>query len=62
MTEMHIGRGWTGNSLEQDCPCPKAACGLVKTIEPLYNNGCEQHSGMKTLRQIHSEENCPANN
>lgn len=60
MKETHIGRSWAGNQLEQDCPCPKAECGLVIASEKFFLNECEQHSGNKTLRQIHDSENCPA--
>ena len=29
MSGLHIGRSWEGTPLEDDCPCHKAACGLV---------------------------------
>lgn len=64
MNEIHIGRSWTGNSLEQECPCPKAACGLVQAEDNNMSltNDCSEHSFLaaKTIRQIHSSENCPA--
>lgn len=59
--EQHIGRSWPGQRpvMEEQCPCPKAACGLVvaSTIAP----GCDQHgmSGAKTIRQNHYESDCP---
>lgn len=61
MDKIHVGRSWTGNKLEEDCPCPKAACGLVLSEHMVdETEKCSQHSGMKTFRQIHTEENCPA--
>lgn len=56
---MHIGRSWTGTALEDDCPCPKADCGLVISEEAVEE--CPQHaiSAAKSLRQLHWDENCP---
>lgn len=53
----HIGRSFSGTRLEDDCPCLKAPCGLVS--DP--SDECDQHALLagKTLRQIHSSENCP---
>lgn len=57
---MHIGRSFVGHPLEDDCPCPQEACGLVDTAKAVPT--CEQHgAGMaKTLRQMHFEAQCPA--
>lgn len=56
---IHYGRSFgTGRWLEDDCPCPKAPCGLV-VGEP--SNECDQHPLVyfKTIRQTHRESNCP---
>jgi hypothetical protein len=55
----HIGRSWSGSPLEDECPCPKAPCGLV--LEDQTAPGCPQHAPerCKTMRQRHSEEECP---
>lgn len=56
---MHIGRSWTGHPLEDDCPCPKAPCGLVISdgVEE-----CPEHSwwAAKTIRQMHLDFQCPS--
>lgn len=63
---MHWGRAWTGHAIEDNCPCPKAPCGLVLGMWPGRGYPeCEQHNPrkpweMKTMRQSHHEENCPA--
>ena len=53
----HVGRSWTGHQLEDDCPCEKAACGLVAYADP----DCPEHDpqAMKTMRQGHKSESCP---
>ena len=53
----HIGRSWSGTKLEDDCPCVKASCGLVASID----DNCGQHSpfAAKTIRQMHTEDDCP---
>jgi hypothetical protein len=55
----HIGRSWDGTSLEDECPCPKAPCGLVSSdaVDP----ACDQHPSerRKTMRQIHTAAVCP---
>jgi hypothetical protein len=58
--KMHIGRSWTGHRLEDECPCPKAPCGLVE-IEFFGDNGCKEHdvSEAKTIRQMHPDYKCP---
>lgn len=56
----HIGRSWSGTRLEDDCPCEKAPCGLVASMD----DSCPQHSpfAIKTIRQMHTEDNCPGEN
>lgn len=58
---MHIGRSFSDTRLEDSCPCPKEACGLVNTnnISP----DCDQHppERAKTLRQVHKSDECPSN-
>lgn len=55
----HIGRSWQSTHLEDACPCPKTACGLVARdrVNPL----CNQHPPMacKTIRQNHRAADCP---
>jgi hypothetical protein len=54
----HMGRSWSGSELEDECPCPKAPCGLVPsdTVDPK----CDQHAPerCKTMRQVHSSAVC----
>lgn len=59
MDNYHIGRSWSGNRLEKDCPCVNAACGLVS----IPSEDCDQHhyTATKTMRQIHDVDNCPGN-
>jgi hypothetical protein len=56
---VHLGRSWVGKELEADCPCGKAACGLVDSeqIDP----ECPQHAldAAKTMRQAHDASACP---
>lgn len=56
----HIGRSWHGTSLEDDCPCGKAPCGLVDTTK--IDPGCSQHAmgAAKTMRQMHLDSWCRA--
>ena len=58
MTDYHMGRSFHDTRLEDECPCPKEACGLVST--PVES--CEQHNVLagKTMRQLHSAGDCPA--
>lgn len=60
MTDHHIGRSFEGHTMEDACPCPQAACGLVtmKTALP----DCPQHAfgAAKTMRQGHPDRDCPA--
>lgn len=56
----HIGRAWAGHKLENECPCVKEDCGLVN-FENIDEN-CPQHAieAGKTMRQYHSDSDCPA--
>lgn len=56
----HIGRSFAGTALEDLCPCPKEKCGLVNADN--VSEDCDQHPIIrsKTLRQIHTSENCVA--
>lgn len=58
---LHVGRGFEGNDLERDCPCGKAPCGLVDSR--LVDQDCVEHGDRftKTLRQMHTPNQCPAN-
>lgn len=63
----HIGRHWPGvytsprlgQTLEEECPCPVEACGLVayENIDP----NCPQHSieAAQTIRSSHPAKDCP---
>ena len=58
MTDIHVGRSWTDNRLEQFCPCPLEPCGLVARDKA--HPDCEEHTTRaRTMRQIHETENCP---
>lgn len=56
----HLGRDWTGHEPEDNCPCPKAACGLV--LADHIRGNCAQHSWThaRSMRQSHPARNCPA--
>lgn len=58
--DLHIGRSWHGTPLEDECPCPKAPCGLVVmgTADPT----CTEHppERAKSMRRIHAADTCPA--
>lgn len=58
--DYHVGRSWHGHELEDDCPCPKAPCGLVRVAAA--DPSCPEHPDerCKTLRQIHLASRCPA--
>lgn len=58
--DMHMGRSFSGTRLEDACPCPKAACGLVITTG-LMTSDCPEHAfaATKTMRQGHRAEQCP---
>lgn len=56
----HVGRSWSGNPLEDECPCIQVSCGLVALEDA--NPDCEQHGinhFPKTMRQGHMEDKCP---
>lgn len=57
---LHIGRSWSAHTLEDGCPCPKAACGLV--VGATVDAACPQHAltAGKAIRQTHAAEQCPA--
>lgn len=57
MPERHIGRSFSGTHIEDECPCPKAPCGLV--IAGKQDPSCLQHRVNKTIRQGHTAEDCP---
>lgn len=56
----HIGRSFTGHSLEDTCPCPQEPCGLIATVR--VDPACPQHplQAGKTIRQSHDAARCPA--
>lgn len=56
--DMHVGRSWAGTRLEDECPCPKAPCGLATGV---FQSGCPEHDPMagKTMRQGHHAADCP---
>ena len=58
---MHAGRSWApAQHLEKDaaCTCPKEPCGLVDVDKYAYD--CPHHQLVKTIRQSHPEDACPA--
>jgi hypothetical protein len=59
LPDMHIGRSWSGQEIEDECPCEQAPCGLV--IIRRVTEECDQHhwSACKTVRQAHQSANCP---
>lgn len=56
---LHLGRSFSGHWLEDDCPCPQEACGLVRWDRAVPE--CDQHSmgSSKTMRQGHQWDKCP---
>ncbi|MEU2180257.1 hypothetical protein [Streptomyces thermolilacinus] len=60
LTVHHIGRSWTGHEIEDNCPCPKAPCGLVPQDQ--VTETCREHhwSTAPTIRQSHPATHCPA--
>jgi hypothetical protein len=56
----HIGRSWEGHRLEDACPCPQAPCGLV--IQDEVDPACPEHpfERVKSIRQSHPADHCPA--
>lgn len=57
MTVWHVGRSFTGTRLEDECPCPKAPCGLVISDE--RDPSCEHHQLYQTTRRGHPADQCP---
>lgn len=61
MNGTHFGRSWSGHPIEDDCPCPKALCGLV--VYGQWADDCDQHNPFRhprTIRQSHPADKCPA--
>jgi hypothetical protein len=56
VSEMHVARGWFDLVFEEECPCEKAACGMV--IIGRFDLECPYHDLTKTIRQGHSSEFC----
>lgn len=56
----HVGRAYVGHTIEDNCPCPKADCGLVSI--DAQDPDCPEHAfqAAKTLRQGHAARDCPA--
>lgn len=56
----HIGRSWTTHEIEDNCPCPKAPCGLV--VQDEVTEACREHhwSAAKSIRQSHPADRCAA--
>lgn len=51
----HIGRGWKGNEIENNCPCEiSEKCGLVTIVDP----ECVEHQKHKNMRQMHAADQC----
>lgn len=59
-TDWHVGRSFEGHSIEDDCPCEQAACGLV--VDATIVRDCPQHGlhAGRTLRQSHMAGDCTA--
>ncbi len=58
----HIGRHFNGaGSIEESCPCPQLACGLVDSVKA-NEIDCPQHSlwSAKTIRSGHPADECPS--
>ncbi|MFC4062811.1 hypothetical protein ACFOWE_31355 [Planomonospora corallina] len=61
MSGYHRGRSWSGHELEDGCPCPQEACGLVDLDKA--DPGCDQHGQShppRSMRQGHPAVDCPA--
>lgn len=56
--DLHIGRAWSGNAVEAQCPCPKSACGLIRAADVL--DSCMEHADKagKSILQLHSAQAC----
>jgi hypothetical protein len=55
----HIGRSFADTHLEDKCPCPKAACGLVPRDQVVEECGQHHWTSAKTIRQSHPAAACP---
>lgn len=55
---LHIGRSFTGHTVEDACPCPQEPCGLIDQTRT--STECEHHAfwAAKTIRQAHSAGQC----
>lgn len=55
--QWHVGRYLPGMfpMIELTCQCPKASCGLVAPVDAI---ACPEHLGSRTMRQIHSADDC----
>lgn len=58
----HISRHFGGpGTVEAECPCPKAECGMVVSDAP--HEQCAQHNagrfGAKSIRSGHPADDCP---
>ncbi len=58
-TATHVGRSFGGHPIEDECPCVKEPCGLVRIDDA--NPACEHHppERLKTMRQGHAAHRCP---
>ncbi|SEM70374.1 hypothetical protein [Streptacidiphilus jiangxiensis] len=58
-TRSHIGRAWEDTEIENVCPCPQEACGLIDPMRAAPE--CDQHGPgtAKTMRQGHRADQCP---
>jgi hypothetical protein len=54
-----MGRSWSTHLIEDECPCPKAPCGLV--VQDTALDTCPEHATQeaRTMRQGHPSEHCP---
>lgn len=56
----HWGRSFgRGRWIEDKCPCPQEACGLVAVDR--MREDCPEHrlEAAKTIRQMHDAQDCP---
>lgn len=56
---LHVGRSWwPAHPIEDECPCPKAPCGLVPIASA--DPSCDQHAPAraKSLRELHAAAHC----
>jgi len=56
--DWHISRHWSATDLEDACPCPKKACGMVPLDQVAPE--CQEHPSTrgKTIRRAHLPEDC----